>query len=331
MNYKILDLTTVTEGELTEAIDANIKTARMVTREVAQLRKVAESAQKTTSGIMDLVTCSPVTEPPKEEIDIDFEDEVDYYYQELKRCPSSELATHISEFLPSRRNYNYIRILYRLKAESLRNIKDIKDFIGGEGLSLEEALEFRDELMLEEERIRLLDEQLSKKPSSETEEDLSETEENNLIFFPNAFGNIRVLDDIDGIDPDYYERFLELFTSIKNGTFKNVKRFSNNSQFAGLCEVKAFKVRVAFTRLGPNSYGIVAAFIKKSDKDLGYKTFLTKQYKDYQSSEPLLKESLSNPDFMALNKEYETELFNKLTKANTAKKPYQKKVGGEEC
>ena len=213
--------------------------------------------------------------------------------------------------------------MYRLKAEIVRSIKEIRDFVAEEGLSLEEA-ELEDEIALELKRIKLLDQELQRTEQT-TEEEIQT--QNNLVFAPTLSGNIRILDEMEHIDPEYYERFNGLFQSIIDGTFKNVQRFSRNSDLAGLCEVKDFKTRVIFKRLNKNSYAVISAFIKKSDNDKGYRNMLSSRYSDYLQIESTLKRNTENEEFMSMQQLYIEELFNKI--APTQLTPQIKIKGGE--
>ena len=51
-----------------------------------------------------------------------------------------------------------------------------------------------------------------------------------------------IIEEIKSIDPSFYERIKVLLDSIKNGTFKNVKRFVSNSKLKGFAEVKEYFV-----------------------------------------------------------------------------------------
>ena len=85
--------------------------------------------------------------------------------------------------------------------------------------------ETTEEIISEEEKIGIIKNHLTK--NDEKEETItSKPHQNNLIFVPTTGGNIRVLDELDKISPEYYARFFELFQSIKDGTFKNEQRFS---------------------------------------------------------------------------------------------------------
>ena len=99
-------------------------------------------------------------------------------------------------------------------------------------------------------------------------------------------GNIRVIDEIEKISkssPEFCSEFLELFQSIQDGSFKRVKRFLNNNKLVGISEVRGFKPRVVFDRIGKNDYAIITAFLKKCDNDRGYEFFRIKNTKVYES------------------------------------------------
>lgn len=321
MEFIVLDLSNATEEQLRATIDCNSRTYRMMTSEISKLKKVAETARKVVRQEEPEEVVETVESKPT--IDEDFEHEIEYYFQALKELPEEELETEIETVLPSKRNYQYQRIIYRLKAEIIRNIKEIRDFLQEECLSLEEA-ELENEMALELKRLRLIDQELLRK-EHQTEEEIQV--QNNLVFAPTLGGNIRILDEMEHIDPEYYERFAGLFQSIIDGTFKNVQRFSRNSDLAGLCEVKDFKTRVVFKRLDKNTYAVISAFIKKSDNDKGYRNMLSSRYSDYLQIESSLKQNLANEEFASMQQLYTEELFNIIAPEQLT--PQIKIKGGE--
>lgn len=323
MEFIELDLTTATEEQIKAAIDCNNRTSRLMQSEIDKLRRVAESAKKSKKTI--IIQVEPQEEKKETEIiDEDFENEVEYYLSQLKELKNSNIEDEFETSIPSRMHYQYERILTRLKLESIRLIKEIKDLLAEEGLSLEDMNAFKEELDLELKKIELINKALE--PVKETEQ-TSTKKDNKLIFVPTSGGDIRVLDEIDSIPYEYYDRFLGLFQSIKDGTFKNVQRFTGNNELNGLCEVKDFKVRVIFVRLSKDSYAIISAFTKKSDNDKAYRAAVIKKYNDFQLAESSLRKNIQNEEFLELHKTYETELFEKLSP--TTKTPVLKKKGGE--
>lgn len=323
MEFIELDLTTATEEQIKAAIDCNNRTSRLMQSEIDKLRRVAESAKKSKKPI--IIQVEPQEEKKETEIiDEDFENEVEYYLSQLKELKNSNIEDEFETSIPSRMHYQYERILTRLKLESIRLIKEIKDLLAEEGLSLEDMNAFKEELDLELKKIELINKALE--PVKEAEK-TSTKKDNKLIFVPTSGGDIRVLDEIDSIPYEYYDRFLGLFQSIKDGTFKNVQRFTGNNELNGLCEVKDFKVRVIFVRLSKDSYAIISAFTKKSDNDKAYRAAVIKKYNDFQLAESSLRKNIQNEEFLELHKTYETELFEKLSP--TTKTPVLKKKGGE--
>lgn len=326
MEFIILDLNTATEDQLKATIECNNRTSRLMSSEIEKLKRVSEAAKNSPKPLIE--ETSPVQEQIKQGllVDEDFENEVEYYYSQIKKLNSDNLDSEILMALPSRKNYQYERIMNRLKLESFRTIKEIKDFLSEEGFSSEEISLFKDDLELEFRKIQLLDKYLA--PQNE-EEQVQEPQENNLIFVPTSGGGIRVLDEVDSMPIEYYDRFNGLFRSIKDGTFKNVKRFAGNSELAGLCEVRDNKVRVLFVRLNNDSYAIISAFIKKADNDSVYRSSVTKKYMNYQIVENSLISNLSNEDFTQLHKDYEQELFRKLSPSIDKAIPVVKKKSGD--
>ncbi|MBQ3511726.1 MAG: hypothetical protein IJA30_05450 [Bacilli bacterium] len=323
MEFIVLDLTTATEEQIKAAIDCNNRTSRLMQSEIDKLRRVAETVKKSKKPI--IIQVEPQEEKKETEIiDEDFENEVEYYLSQLKELKNSNIDDEFETSIPSRMHYQYERILTRLKLESIRLIKEIKDLLAEEGLSLEDMNAFKEELDLELKKIELINKALE--PVKE-EEQASTKKDNKLIFVPTSGGDIRVLDEIDSIPYEYYDRFLGLFQSIKDGTFKNVQRFTGNNELNGLCEVKDFKVRVIFVRLTKDSYAIISAFTKKSDNDKAYRAAVIKKYNDFQIAESSLRKNIQNEEFLELHKTYETELFEKLSP--TTKTPVLKKKGGE--
>ena len=126
-------------------------------------------------------------------------------------------------------------------------------------------------------------------------------------------GNIRIIDDLEHIPNDYYDGFKDLINSIIDGTFKNVKTFSNNEGLLGISEVKAFKIRLVFKRLNNNTYALITAFMKKWDNDKLYQESLANKIKDYYSIETKLKELINNPEFIEENEKNVQQLWNVLS------------------
>lgn len=326
MEYIVLNESTATEEQLLTAINANIRTARLMSSEIEKLKQTTKKREKEEA---EITLEDNTEEQPKQvnPIDESFEELAYLYYATIKDLQPEELEEHAQELLPSKADYQYERIMNRLVLEILKNIKELKEYLKTEQLSDEDIDSLTEEIISEEEKIGIIKNHLTK--NDEKEETItSKPHQNNLIFVPTTGGNIRVLDELDKISPEYYARFFELFQSIKDGTFKNEQRLRGDTNLAGLCVVRYFNIRVAYTRLEENNYAILTAYIKKADRDKAITTSLSSKYSDYKGIESKLIANLQNPEFMELNKQYEEELFNKLlpyTKTTPSVK--SKKVG----
>lgn len=307
MEIKIIDIATATSEELIETLDENNKTASLMLEEIKKLKAIAGEERE-----IIIENTSSFPEPLQEEEEEDsLEDELGYYIENFNNASLEELEENSDDILPSPENPNYQNIILRIKIELLKAIREINEIIKTTEKTNKEELEYyKEELQKLDQKLTLL--------NRPREQIISRQEpiKNTLIFSPTPSGNIRVLEDIEKRVPrEYYKGFNELFESIQNGRFKNVKRFvSGNSKTAGFSEVKEHKIRVVFDRIGPHSYVVITAFMKKSNNDKGYIESLTKILTDYKNNiRDNLKRNLENGEFLDLQQHYEQELFNKLS------------------
>lgn len=322
MEFRIINLEGISEKALLDAIKENAQTASLC-REAIKKMKAAAKTKKVvpTPMVEDLeVTLQQNT---TEDAD-DFEGEVDYYLSQIKDLTLENIDELIEEALPVAQKTNSKAILLRLKLESLRNLRELNEVLEDEGLTEEDLIMFSDDVSLEKKKISYID--LALKEPQEREKDQGPTEENKLILVPTISGNIRILDEVEHLAPSYYEGFIELFDSIKDGTFKRVKRFTNNNALNGICEVRGQQIRVIFARLDNNSYALITAFIKKCDNDNGYNSTLKQKVADYRLVADKIKANLSNRAFLEEQRNYEVELYRKLGVDLTTRKQLVKEA-----
>jgi len=237
------------------------------------------------------------------------EEELEYYAEDYKKLGDSFTKADLLGILPSLKNEHFKSIVLRLIAESVKEIKEIKELIDEEknSIGIEEIAELNKALMIEQRKISLLKEEL------QVEEEMSLAEDcpvfNKIILVPTSTGNIRILDEVEHLPIEYHARVLELINSIINGTFKDVKRLVSNNVLVSMSEVRAAQTRVVFKRLNKDTYALVTAFIKKSNNDNGYQNSLKNKVIDFKYMEDLLKEKLTDQDFLNLNDLYVQELF----------------------
>ena len=240
-----------------------------------------------------------------------FEDEIKYYYENIRDVKvDSNLKQNLEMALPSKKHGNYEKINLRLRAELLREIKIIYELIEEEDIDKDDLIDLKEEV----NNIKIKSEMIKSITEEQEKLDIEEKSiSNQLIFTETSSGNIRILDEIDHIDQDYYDRIIALLNSIKDGSFKNVKRFrSINNKTAGVSEVKLFKVRVLFEKIEANKYAIISVFVKKSDMDKGYVEQIGHRISVYKNQEDEIKSQLSDDVFLMKNREIEQIVYTKL-------------------
>lgn len=152
MEFIVLDINETTEEQLLATINANVKTAKLMSSEIKKLKQVSEKS-KTLIKEDEEERQEQQQFIHKEKVKDDkFEDEVAYYYSAIKSLTAEELSEKITELLPSRDNRQYENILYRLQAEIMRNIKELKEFILTEQLSESDRNDLEEEMLSEQEK-----------------------------------------------------------------------------------------------------------------------------------------------------------------------------------
>lgn len=307
LQYSNINLDDTTESSLQDALKNDYKVYQQMRTKISSLKK-ADQEFKIEKTYESKDACDENMDIITSDIDEEFEDEVNYYYFMVKNINTSDLESNLITVLPTKENYLYDKILLRISAEIMSNIKFMRDLLNDEGVTDEDVLAFSNDINIELEKIRIINSLLK----DEQKECYVEQEvKNRLVFVPTLNGNIRIIEDIKGIASDYYPKFNVLIKSIEDGTFKGAKRFYVEG-LNGLCEVRFLNTRVLFCQLDKNTYGIIGAFVKKITSDTYYKTMINNYNSLYRSSLDILISNLSDPEFMNLQDEYYKELFNIL-------------------
>lgn len=317
----------ISSEEIFEVISKNHNTSMLMDKEVKKLKELSSKSTKRVEN--DNKT--PEKEMIYDEVDevnSELDDKVDYYNYLISSIDDCEdLQDQIESSLPNPNTGDYKTIVLRLKLKLLKRIKETADFISEcrEEFDDEDLEEYKEEIRLCSKKLEIL--------KSESNEEVNEnkTSTKNNFFFPvSSMGNIRVIDEIEKISkssPEFCSEFLELFQSIQDGSFKRVKRFLNNNKLVGISEVRGFKPRVVFDRIGKNDYAIITAFLKKCDNDRGYKDSLELKIQKYMSQRDNIVKRLNNPEYRALNEQYTNELFGKLGYNKEDSKSIEKRLG----
>lgn len=293
------DIATILEG-----LEANATKAHMIRDEIQKLKVDITPDQK--EGL-NSKNC-PLKETTEEQIEEDeiFEDEVKSYIKEYERLKSDFTEDELMEILPSPTDYRYIDIIRRLQAESVKNIIVYRDIF-------QETID-KEELLIIKESIE-----------SEKEEKI-EQKKNKIVLVPTTTGNIRVLEELKAVPIEFREPFKKLIDSIIDGTFKNKKNFINNRKLAGFTEVKGFQVRVVYVRIDLDTFGLITAFIKKTDNSKLYRDSLELKFSDYKEIEEMFKKQCKTEEFQQENEKNLEELYRILTGEKTTSK---KKIKGD--
>ncbi len=305
--------------KITSTIDANCEKASVTRREIEKLKK--QNVNNDEERKLEIFETDEIVEE-KESIDDEFEDEIDFYLNDYLYISDNFTMDELINILPNKNNYRFNDIIMRLYAESLKAMNEYRMLAKDDDNSKEDLAEISKALVAEKRKMSCLLEIINHK------DDIKEKDNKNKLFLiPNSTGSVKILDDLRSEDASFYPSFLELINSIEDGTFKNVKRFKNNNDLVGVCEVKGYQVRVVFARIDKDTYGLITALVKKQDNDSNYRNFLKKRISEYRKVCPSLKKYISDEKIMAENSDNLVELYNILGVAK--ENGVEKKKGGK--
>lgn len=234
-----------------------------------------------------------------------------YYYEQIKDADNTltdvELTKLIYESLPSKSNKNYFNLINRIKIEILKEINSLIE-IKESSLDDEDLLSESEKLIeFEKKKFKIIENVGNINSNMET------ITNNKLYFLNTSSGNVYAISDLNKINKEYYESFKELLSSIKDGTFKCVRRLTTtNNKINSISEVKGFKTRVIFDRIGNDSYIILMCAVKKCDFDNGYKKALEGRVLTYRIMQDKILSKKDDEETKKENEEIEKTLFLKL-------------------
>lgn len=243
---------------------------------------------------------------PEVEIENKKAKDVTFYLNQIKECNSIE---EIINVLPKNSSYDFEVLINTILMHFVEDCVEIETFVASENLTKKEREEFVEELHAKQEIMNAIVAYRNCK-FEKTEEE----QKNKLIYLTSSSGNVYALSDLKAIDVEYYDSFLELLNSIIDGTFKNVKSFSNNNKIGLLYEVKNFKTRIVFDRLDKHTFVIIDIFMKKTDNDLRYREQITNRAMKYHNLKENLKMFCGNQMFLEENEQITNEIIGTLSK-----------------
>lgn len=245
-----------------------------------------------------------------------FESFVSLYLPDFLKLSGDFTIHDLIKILPPKSNGYYKALIYRFIMEVKKEINEFISFDTSD-LSESDLLEYKELLDNNKRKITLLKEALNFE-YDDTEEENKEL--NEIVLVPTSGGNIRILEDLKKIPNDFYSTLYDLIKSIETGEFQGLKKLTNNGNVEGIYELKGSNVRVLFSRLSSNHYALITCFLKKVNFDNYYNSIISNASSLYNSSEDMLREQLSNEEFMKQNNLYVEELFRVL--GNSDKKEY---------
>lgn len=334
MEYIFTDINMEMDIHQMEVITkSNIKTIKLLNEEVERLKSTIEIETKEVIITEDLIHGCDIDNDEDISVNDTIEEEINYYYKELIESINQGYDNDsLVKLLPSLKNSNYTNIIYGMLRNLLKEINEIKEFIELEKdeLSSDELKDFKNEIVAKQDLIRRIT--TANEEKIDEEEEKNEEILNNIVFLETASGNVYALEDLNPnvIPSEYYAGFYDLIKSIEEGTFKNVKFLtSGNNKTAGISEVKGFKRRVIFDRVGYNTYVIVGIFTKKSDKDKSYMEPLKNRIAIYRKRREQIVSLAKDSKYLEEQKVKLDELYNRI-KPKTADKCLKKGMSTDE-
>ena len=146
-----IDPSSKTSQELLSIMDENTKITRDMAKQIKKLHE--ESTRETTS--VSFPEPNFKEEPEIKEEDEDFEQTFFYFFKKIDLLDdvSPDILT---KNLPNQDDYDYEKILLRLRAELLRKSVELLRFIKEEDLSSEDRLAFEAELSKNNDKMTIL-------------------------------------------------------------------------------------------------------------------------------------------------------------------------------
>ena len=207
---------------------------------------------------------------------------------DISKYKKASTLSALVSILPDKNTREYNEIINLLILHYTKELTELMSLISSE---YKDGMidEFNEEIEALNIKIATLH---SLKENKKTEE---KQDKNIIICMPKLSGENIILYDIENIidknpPKETLKTFKELLESIINGTFKGIKRFTNNQKLNGLAEVKQDNARIVFKHLENNIYIIIYMFIKDCRKDKLYQETLQKRAELFS----IQKEELKN-------------------------------------
>ena len=147
------------------------------------------------------------------------------------------------------------------------------------------------------------------------EEAYEKTSKKHLIFATSNLGNVFFLRDLKDVSEEYFAEIQDLLNDLENNNV-DVMQESKDKKLNGLLsdifEKKAFKIRICYRMLTPDTCYIMSVKMKKSTRDTKYNTEIENRKinteNDYQRVKKILQDPKSREDLINSNEEIKKEI-----------------------
>ncbi len=150
-------------------------------------------------------------------------------------------------------------------------------------------------------------------------EDVEEVENNTdmrVVFLMSSEDKSFFEKDLESVPEEYYNDFIILLESIKEGSFKQIKKFVNvRSDLYPFTEVKKNQTRIFFNKLDSNTILVSGAMVKKVSSSKHYFEYLSNRSKVlYNLDYNAMKDAINNETFMNEEAEKYEKIVSELRK-----------------
>ncbi len=141
------------------------------------------------------------------------------------------------------------------------------------------------------------------------------TPQKHLIFAKSDLGNVFFLRDLKDVSEEYFGDILELLNDLEDNNIdvmNGAKDKKLNGLLSDIFEKKAFKIRICYRMLTPDTCYVMLVKMKKSTRDTKY-NFEIENRKintecDYQRVKKLLQEPKSREELISSNEQIKNEI-----------------------
>lgn len=313
-NFRLIN-NNMTYEEMLNAVNNNYENMSSMQKEISRLEVVQKEPEMSQEKSVETSTetLEEIIDHVQEKYSI--LDDIDFYYKNIYLLEINDsIKENISKALPKKDNSNYLNIILGILLNFQCELNEYQSEI--ERLKSEctdeELAEYYEEIEKINYKIFLVE-----NLSNSLEVEKCQSVKNKIVLVNKPNGTPYIIDDLKSVAYDYYDGFLELIESIENGIFKNVKAFnSNNERLSGISEIRGFKVRILFERIGDDAYAIIAAFIKKCDNDKYYRSFITNRIAAYRGMRDRFLAQVNDEEFIQANDVKLNELYSIISNDN---------------